>query len=470
MRHFSFLSVGVWCVISFALFFLYPAGHLVSGVSFGRFILLATFFCLPSLWSLFTGHVLLGWVLAVSASFLCSFFALRFGFLSFLFPIPLFLGLTFSANRSLVAFRNQIRQIEVAFERLDSEANLLAAKEKQETLEYPALKRKLERYVSLSELTRLLSSSLLLSEVVQSAVKEASRVIGKAGGALLLLIEEEGEGLSLVSSYYAKDFPATKSKKGDLFDQWVLKHRRPLLVRDVRKDYRFHPDPVEERGIHSLIVVPLMTSQHITGLLRVESAESDVYTSDDLRLLSIVGDLVASSIENTRLARRTEELARIDELTGLYVHRHFQERLQEELMRAQRNRTPLSLLVADIDHFKTYNDRYGHIAGDLVLKQVARILKEGSSAGDTLCRYGGEEFSIIFPSRTKEEVLRIAETLRQCVEAQPFDLRRETTHVTLSVGVASFPEDGFVKDALFKRVDEALYRAKREGRNRVCGS
>jgi len=410
------------------------------------------------------------WCLAALSILVCSFFALKFTSFSLLLPALLFLASALSAHVAVTSLRKKITQIEVAFERLETEKNLLTAKEADKDRQWPALKRKLERYASLSQLTNLLSSSLVLREVAQSAVQQAYEVIGKSEGALLLLVEEGEEGLSLASSFFAKDFPATKSKKGDLFDQWVLKHRRPLLVQDIRKDFRFNLDDFERQEIGSLIVAPLTTAQRMTGLLRLESLQKDVYTSDDLRLLSTVGDLVASSIENAHLAQRTEELARIDELTGLYVHRHFQERFQEELSRSQRNRSPLSLLMADIDQFKTYNDRYGHIAGDLVLKQVARILKEGSSAGDVICRYGGEEFAIILPKRTKEEALTLAESLRRRVEGQSFALRRETTHVTISIGVASFPEDSLVKDELLKRVDRCLYQAKREGKNRICGS
>lgn len=319
-------------------------------------------------------------------------------------------------------------------------------------------------------MTHLLSSSLVVKEVTQCAAQQAYEVIGKSAGSFLLVLEEGGEELLLASSFLAKDFSGPKLKKGDLFDQWVLKNRRPLLVRNSREDFRFNLDQLEKREVASLMITPLTTGQRITGLLRVESLEKDIYTSDDLRLLSIIGDLVAASLENAHLAQRTEELARVDELTGLYVHRYFQERLQEEFSRSQRNRAPLSLLMIDIDHFKTYNDRYGHIAGDLVLKQVAHLLKEKSKAGDLVCRYGGEEFSIILPNRAKGEALSLAEELRFCVEKEAFTLRRETTHVTISIGVASFPADGLVKDELLKRVDSFLYQAKREGRNRVCGS
>ena len=107
----------------------------------------------------------------------------------------------------------------------------------------------------------------------------------------------------------------------------MLKYRRPLLVRDIRKDFRFNPDHLEKPEMNALMITPLLTGQRMTGLLRLESFKKDSFTFDDLRLLSIIGDLVASGIENAHLAHRTEELARIDELTGLYVHRYFQERV-----------------------------------------------------------------------------------------------------------------------------------------------
>jgi len=378
-----------------------------------------------------------------------------------------------SASLSHLAVRilkEESKKVEVTLERLEREENLLIAQAQEEALQHPALKRKRERYASLSQVTHLLSSSLVLREVAQCTVQQAYEVIGKSEGSFLLLLEEGGEELSLAASFLAKDFSGPKLKKGDLFDQWVLKNRRPLLVRNSREDFRFNLDQLEKRDVASLMIAPLTTGQRITGLLRVESLQKDVYASDDLRLLSIIGDLVAASLENARLAQRTEELARVDELTGLYVHRYFQERLQEELSRSQRSRTPVSLLMIDIDHFKTYNDQYGHIAGDLVLKQVARLLKESARPGDLVCRYGGEEFSIILPNRTKGEAFSFAEALRIRVEKESFTLRREMTHVTISIGVASFPEECLLKDELLKRVDSFLYQAKREGRNRVCGS
>ena len=452
------LGALLWCVTLGSL--------AVSPLSTAK--ILSMFFCFPSLLLILTGEIGFGWLLTVGSVLVSLYFFLK-GSSFFCATLFVVVAVSYGAQTAVHLVRKCLTRLDLAFEALEKEKNLLTDEENEETVRSPALKRKFERYTALSRVTHLLSSSLALKEVSHYAVQQAYEVVGKSEGAFLLLAEEGSEELSLISSHLAKDFSAPKLKKGDLFDQWTLRNRRPLLVRDIAKDFRFDPESSEKRPVRSLLITPLTSRERVRGLLRLESSQADVYASDDLRLLSIIGDLVGSSLENALLAQRTEELARVDELTGLYVHRYLQERLQEEFLRAQRNRSPLSLLMIDIDHFKTYNDRYGHIAGDLVLRQVARILKEKSEPGDLVCRYGGEEFLIILPKRTKEKSLQIAQTLRTTIENELFVLRRETTHVTVSVGAATFPEDGMMKEALLQRVDAFLYQAKREGRNRVCG-
>ncbi|MFH1857977.1 MAG: diguanylate cyclase, partial [Candidatus Omnitrophota bacterium] len=426
-KEFFLIPIGFWALSGFALFILFPPGASLNPFSRYLFFVLSAFFCFPVLFAMLTAHLGLAWGLVLASSLTTAFFALRFGSLEFFLPIVVFWMAGVFSHAAVTFFQRGIRRSEVALEQLETEVNLLAEKEQEETSQLLPLRRKVERYASLSELTHVLSASLVVREVTESAVQKAYELVGKSDGSLLFLTEEGEEGVSLVSSFFAEGFPGTKSKKGDVFDWWVLKRRRGLLVRDIRRDFRFNPDEMEKREIGSLIVTPLISSGRIAGLLRLEALRQEAYSSDDLRLLTIIGDLVASSVENARLAHRTEELARIDELTELYVHRYFQERLQEELVRARSTRRSLSLLMLDIDHFKTYNDRYGHIAGDLVLKQVARILKETADAGDTVCRYGGEEFCIILPERTKEEALCLAEQLRCRVEIESFVLRREAT-------------------------------------------
>jgi diguanylate cyclase (GGDEF)-like protein len=168
---------------------------------------------------------------------------------------------------------------------------------------------------------------------------------------------------------------------------------------------------------------------------------------------------------NARLA----QLAVTDGLTGVYNHRHFHERLALEVERSQRNGLPLALFMIDVDHFKAYNDRHGHPAGDEVLRQVAKLLADGRRINDFVARYGGEEFAVVLVDTHKLGAAQVADKLRQRLSEFPFAHAGEQPGgaITVSVGVASYPEDASTPEALVRAADAALYRAKTAGRNRV---
>ncbi|MCL5256212.1 MAG: diguanylate cyclase [Chloroflexi bacterium] len=165
-----------------------------------------------------------------------------------------------------------------------------------------------------------------------------------------------------------------------------------------------------------------------------------------------------------------QELAATDALTSLYNHGYFWQRLDQELQRAKRYHHPLSMMMLDIDHFKTYNDAYGHLYGDLALKEIAIILRGDRRRSDVVARYGGEEFGLILPETRIESAHLVAEKIRQTIEAHPFKRRGGAqTSLTVSIGCAGFDEDQ-VTDAkqLVEKTDRALYTAKGRGRNQVC--
>jgi diguanylate cyclase (GGDEF)-like protein len=167
---------------------------------------------------------------------------------------------------------------------------------------------------------------------------------------------------------------------------------------------------------------------------------------------------------NARLA----QLAVTDGLTGLYNHRHFHERLTLEVERSQRSGLPLSLLMLDVDHFKQFNDTFGHPAGDEVLRQLARVLTDTRRANDVVARYGGEEFAVILVDTAKFTAAKVAERVRERIAAHDFsDAAQKAGKISVSLGVATFAEDGTDAEALVRSADTALYAAKRAGRNRV---
>lgn len=193
---------------------------------------------------------------------------------------------------------------------------------------------------------------------------------------------------------------------------------------------------------------------------------------DERELLARVANMIAIKRmhDDVNAARaRLERLAIRDELTGLYNYRYLQSRLSEEFKRAERYREPLSCAMIDIDHFKTFNDRFGHDVGDKVLKVVAQRLLEAVREVDVVARYGGEEFLLVLPSTHLSGALTVAERVWRMIGQRDFTWDDRAERITVSVGVALFPSRGVSsRDALLKAADRALYRAKEDGRDRIC--
>ncbi|MBI1823027.1 MAG: GGDEF domain-containing protein [Nitrospirae bacterium] len=165
-------------------------------------------------------------------------------------------------------------------------------------------------------------------------------------------------------------------------------------------------------------------------------------------------------------------LANRDELTGAFNRRYFQEKIDEEIKRASRAETCFSLIILDVDHFKKYNDTYGHIQGDLLLKEIVKGIKERLRATDVVCRFGGDEFLILLMDTDKAMAVTIGNQIRNIIELNPnFKLNGGSEEkITFSMGVAQFPEDGFSSIDLIRRADKALYLAKDRGRDQVVAS
>lgn len=216
-----------------------------------------------------------------------------------------------------------------------------------------------------------------------------------------------------------------------------------------------------------LLLVPLVAKHEVIGALVLASATPFGLALRDL--LVGVANQGAVAIDNGRTYRSMELLATHDGLTGLNNQRTFKARLGEVLARADRHQRPVTLLVADIDRFKSINDTYGHHNGDRVLRSVAAILREVVRKTDVLARYGGEEFVALLEETDEEGAALLAERVRSAVEAHPFTLDGGATlKATLSIGIASYPANANAAEALFKAADKALYAAKESGRNRCA--
>jgi diguanylate cyclase (GGDEF)-like protein len=218
-----------------------------------------------------------------------------------------------------------------------------------------------------------------------------------------------------------------------------------------------------------LLLVPLKAKGRINGILIMgPKSDGEPYLAEEKAFLSDLASLAAIAVENARLY----ELATVDMMTKLKIHHFFQTRLREEMELARENNKPLSLFMTDIDHFKKFNDTYGHQVGDIVLKEVARVLISLAKDKEIPARYGGEEFALILPGKDLDAAKAVAEKYRERVEKltvpNPTDKGDKLLRVTVSAGVASFsPETDHDNKHLIERADQALYAAKHGGRNRV---
>ena len=332
----------------------------------------------------------------------------------------------------------------------------LEAREAEAAARLTNLKDELGRY-------RLHQESALVRIRDKGALSASVQEIGAASTA-----DEIKERLEKLLKNY---FPGARVElhsgaPADFADTWVAERKIPLLVRNSETDSRF------ARGLfgpaeRSVLALPLHVFGGLVGFVRASAAEPDRFKAEDLRGAELFCALAGVSMENICLFEKVQELAVKDGLTGLHTHRAFQARLEEEILRSARTRTPFSLVMTDIDHFKSYNDNFGHQAGDEVLKVVAGVLAGGLREVDFCARYGGEEFALIITGAGKPQAAAAAETLRAALEARSFSFGGRASRVTASFGVAEFPSEGAIASQLVRAADERLFRAKAAGRNRV---
>ncbi len=316
------------------------------------------------------------------------------------------------------------------------------------------------------ENTRVLASILDIEGVLKEVVRIMGRVLQYNYFGIILKDKRKNlfyrariEGS--VENYHPKAIPVS----GMGLIRKVFDIGEEITVKDIvkREDYK----PLYT-GSRSLAVLPLTSHGQNHGVLFAESSIKDDFNQKDMQVLTAVARSAGLAIENAELHRKTEELTVIDELTGIYNYRYFVRKLQEEKRRALRYSLPLSLIMVDIDFFKKLNDNYGHETGNKILKRLSVIIKSCIRDVDIFARYGGEEFVIILPQTPESEAFNIGERTRKAVEEEVFGVGKAgDLKITISLGVSSFPENGKSHEELLSVTDQALYRAKGEGRNLV---
>lgn len=332
------------------------------------------------------------------------------------------------------------------------------------------LRESIAEFYTVQQITQAISSIFDVKELLRHVNDIIIGVMG-VNNSTIILYDEKKDRLKVNTTNVSN-----KNELITLFDNInsdalkdVLKNGEPLMENSADpKIYSF----IQEREVCSFICVPLVTKSKKFGLVLVEHKYINAFDEDNLRLLSIIGQQVSIALENAELYEKMHELATIDNLTGVYNRLYFQQRLQEEFETAEANKYDLSLAIFDIDHFKRFNDTFGHLFGDKVLKHICDLLKSSLRSGDIIARFGGEEFVLLFPRTGLKEAYDKVERLREKIAKSTIRDELVEASVTVSFGLSTYPYVSETQSDLLKMADDALYVAKNSGRNcvKVAGS
>lgn len=320
---------------------------------------------------------------------------------------------------------------------------------------------------SLVELGRTISASLDLDQLFTTTMKRVAETTGVESYALFLH-DETGDKLvaRTVSGTGTEALQDRAFAIGEGLAGRVYQSRSP----ETQSAGSPLPWPDVPSHVRSVVALPLSSSADRTlGVLLLYSPTAGAFGERQTAYFTAVAKQLAIALENAQLFIKTRELSYRDALTGLFNRRYFEEALDREVRRAIRYNLPVALLMADIDHFKIYNDSQGHHQGDNVLKEVTARLTENTRQVDIVARIGGEEFVVILPMTTKTHARLVAEKLRRSVEETkiPGEEVLPGGRLTISLGLAAYPEDASDPTGLVQAADAALYTAKRKGRNRT---
>jgi len=323
---------------------------------------------------------------------------------------------------------------------------------------------------TLFEISNALSALLGIEEIMGTSLAAAKEIIS-CDSAAVAVLEDDGKTFKLKSWSGNPGLPENMVFPRDELFQWLLRNKKPIRFNRGQGQGAFARFPENGKGElseMSFLVVPLLAGEEGLGLIRLNSlaGKFQVYDQD---ILTTIANQTAMALENALMVQKIHDLAVRDGLTGAFNHRYFQEKLGDELSRAERYHKQLTIILLDVDHFKKFNDTYGNQAGDHVLRKIAEIIQGTVRKKiDSVCRYGGEEFAVILPECAVADGLALAERILKNIGGHLFEHEGQKVYrATASIGLSGYPLDAKNTAELIKAADEALYAAKREGRNRA---
>ena len=335
---------------------------------------------------------------------------------------------------------------------------------------YQSAREAADRRAILHQVSQKIVAASLDLEGIYAAIHNATAQLMPAEAFIITLYDEKN--LTMSAAYLVdqgeraapSSFPADQGLSGK-----VLSTGGPVYIEDLEKDpdidgYLHFGKP---GNVRSVLAVPMRLRGKVSGMLSTQSYTPAVYTLEDLYLLEMLASYAAIAIDNAHLFAHIQQLATTDPLTEISNRRHLFDQGHLEFLRARRFEHALSVIMMDIDHFKLVNDRFGHAAGDNVLRQLAKLICTEVREVDIVGRYGGEEFTIILPETRLDLASIAAERLRQKINQIFYSTDQTIPKITVSIGVATLDVNTPDFEALVDQSDKALYKAKESGRNRV---
>jgi diguanylate cyclase (GGDEF)-like protein len=343
----------------------------------------------------------------------------------------------------------------------------------QRTLRQTRLKKDLDeaslRGRRLYELSLAATKERKVDTLTERLVEGAAQLIG-VEMSILFLMDSSGD-VAFVKSHGVEinetELTGPLDRIGLLSSAYTA--NRPIVVEDPRTHPLWDAAPWMHPFMRQMLSVPLTMQDNTEGVLCLINKRNRLpYSPEDVDTLSTLAVHAGVAIDNARFMEKIEQQAVRDSLTGLYNHMEFQNHLAKEVARCRRYGGDFSLLMLDLDHFKLVNDSYGHQTGDAVLKEIVRTIQHRLRSVDKVFRYGGEEFAVVLPETQKDGAKIISERIRKAVEESVYELNSShSIKVTVSIGVSTFPHDAANREETITTADQALFSAKRTGRNRV---